>query len=167
MRAFVVGVAVVVGASSSAGLEAQRQPGVGYMSSWEQEEARVTMEVMAKIRPIMQEWQNAWGVQDVETLSRMYAEDAMLFFTTRPLIGRAAIHDYFEGVAPGISGFSMGMTDFQVSGRMARMVGTYAYQIYDEGQFRERVEGPYIATFIRNRGRWEIRAQMFQSPYPG
>lgn len=167
MKSFVVGVAVAVVVCSSGRLEAQRQPGVGYMSSWEVEEARLSMEIMQKIRPTLQEWQAAWNVQDIETLSELYSEDAMLFFTDRPLIGRAAIHEYFEGVAPDIAGFSMGMTDFQVSGRMARMVGTYAYQVYDNGKFKQRIEGPYVASFVRRDGRWEIRAQMFQKPFPG
>lgn len=167
MKLLVLGVVMLAVVGSNGCLEAQRQPGTGYLSSWEVEEARLSMEILAKIRPDLQDWQNAWNVQDIETLSELYAEDAMLFFTDRPLIGRAAIHEYFEAVAPDIAGFSMGMTDFQVSGRMARMVGTYAYQVYDNGKYKVRVEGPYIASFIRKNGHWEIRAQMFQKPFPG
>ncbi len=154
MKLLVLGV-VMAAVGSSGRLEAQRQPGTGYMSSWEVD------------RPDLQDWQDAWNVQDIGTLSELYSEDAMLFFTDRPLIGRAAIHEYFEGVAADIAGFSMGMTDFQVSGRMARMVGTYAYQVYDNGRFMVRVEGPYVASFVRKDGHWEIRAQMFQKPFPG
>ena len=77
------------------------------------------------------------------------------------------MREYFEEIAPRVAGFTVGMTDFQVSGRMARMVGTYAYHIYENGRVVERVQGPYIASLLRENGKWRIHDQMFRTPFPG
>lgn len=167
MNRCVVSAAVLAVVGSVGQLEAQRQPGVGYMTSWEVAEASLTNEALRAIKPTIEEWQAAWGLNDVEVLSDLFAEVSMLFFADRLLIGRESIREYFEEIVPSVASFSMGMTDFQVSGRMARMVGTYAYQIYENGRFVERIEGPYIASLLREDGKWRIRDQMFRTPFPG
>ena len=61
---------------------------------------------------------------------------------------------------------TISFTDFRASGIMATMIGQYSYNVRRAGRVGERIEGTYMASFVRRGSDWVIRSQLFRAPFP-
>lgn len=150
----------------AAPLQAQNIPGQGLLTRWEVLEAQYRREVLMEIQPRLDAWLETWSSRDANRFADLYTEDAQLYFGSQPVVGRKAIKSYFEETVGSVTGLRIGLSDFYVSDRLAFGMGTYAYQVMQQGRPTERVENIFIVTFQGHGSRWHIRTQLFRDPLP-
>lgn len=104
---------------------------------------------------------SAWGqaLADPERVSSLYSDDAVLWGTAAPKIrsGRAAVRDYFAGVAKAVPGFKIDFGDqlIRVYGNAAVNSGYYTFSWVKDGEAKS-LPARYSFTHVKDGDRWVI-----------
>jgi ketosteroid isomerase-like protein len=129
---------------------------------WEVEKARYRAEMLKRVNLTLEEWQEAWDEDEPVALAGAYAEDGYLLLTDEEVQGREDIEVFFANALPKIGPITFSLTDFDVGGSVAMVMGTYYYSVEDTRSSGSRVSGRCIAVFVESRGDWKIRSHLFK-----
>ena len=122
-------------ALSLASLSILPQGGQAQAPGYQQLDNRTIMaeyhaEVIQQVNRLMSDWGEAWAADDVDALSELYWENAVLIpVGGGALRGRDAIRDYLATSLPDQGGIEAFMLDFDASGGMAVVYGNYMVQV--------------------------------------
>lgn len=121
--------------------------------------AEYRAEVISHVNDALHLWAEAWTADDVETLTGLYLEEALLLVPGEaPVQGAAGIQSWLRESLPRHGRGELHLQDFDAAGGMAMAYSTY--RIQEEGG-GER-QGKVISVFLLQGNRWRIRSQMFQ-----
>jgi ketosteroid isomerase-like protein len=121
----------------------------------------------ASIQAEGQAWVEAFKARDWDTISELYAEDAVLLPANAPmLVGRDAIKEDYAALPP--------MTDqiveqLEIDGQddLAFVLGILSFSILIEGQGPVRVKGKYLEIWKKYPdGRWKIIRDIWNTDHP-
>ncbi|MGY4224376.1 uncharacterized protein (TIGR02246 family) [Bradyrhizobium sp. USDA 4503] len=104
---------------------------------------------------------SAWGqaLTDPENVSSLYSDDAVLWGTAAPKIrsGRAAVREYFVGVAKAVPGIKIDFGDqlIRVYGNAAVNSGYYTFSWVKDGETKS-LPARYSFTYVKDGDRWLI-----------
>ena len=102
---------------------------------------------------------SAWGqaLADPERVSSLYSDGAVLWGTLSPTIrsGRAAVQDYFAGVAKALPDFKVTFGDqlIRVYGNAAVNSGYYTFSWVKDGETKS-LPARYSFTYVKDGDRW-------------
>jgi uncharacterized protein (TIGR02246 family) len=114
------------------------------------------------IAEVMRGWQAAVANGDIETVTGYYIADAVLLpaLGDGPLMGRAAIRDYFTMFGSRHPMPKITMQSVMSGCGMATEVGTATYQITGHRKgTRMLIGGRYTTVLVERDGRWLIAQQ--------
>ncbi|WP_262048197.1 DUF4440 domain-containing protein [Bradyrhizobium sp. Bra78] len=104
---------------------------------------------------------SAWGqaLVDPDKVSPLYSDDAVLWGTTAPKIrsGRAAVREYFVGVAKAVPGIKVDFGDqlIRIYGNAAINSGYYTFSWLKDGEPKS-LPARYSFTYVKDGDRWLI-----------
>lgn len=114
-------------------------------------------EPKADVAAATSEWGQA--LADPEKVSLLYSEDAVLWGTAAPKIrsGRAAVREYFVGVAKAVPGIKIDFGDqlVRVYGNAAVNSGYYTFSWVKDGETKS-LPARYSFTYVKDGDRWLI-----------
>lgn len=124
--------------------------------------AEYVSEVLDRINDLLADWGGAWGGDEVDELSELYWEDALLIPPGGQLLrGREEIRDYFTTALGDHADIEAFMLDFDASGGMSQVFGNYMLG-FASGDGAGTTESGTLITVYMLRGRnWKIRSQVF------
>ncbi len=148
---------------------AQRLPGMpgSQGGSASQNMAEFYAHVMNNVAESMEAWRSAWAEDDVDGLSELYAEDAVLVLPEAgPVWGRAAIREALSASLGGVGQAQAAIGDVKASGRLVYVGGSFQIEMQEGPRAGERMEGFHSTVLYRTGQDWFIRSQVFR-PEPG
>lgn len=123
--------------------------------------------VMRGVNESLTAWQEAWASDDAAALAALYTEDALLVLPGGAVLrGRDAIEEHFDSMLPSWGSVRASMVDFDASGEMALVGGSYhfAEQVQGDGMGPTRIAGLHVTVLMQSSGSWRVRSQMFHLP---
>lgn len=155
-----VALALLVTASSAAAVDGQapgyQQIDIGSIR------AEYVSEVLDRINDLLLEWGETWATDQVEELTDLYWEDALLIPPEGGLRrGHGEIQAYFEEVLPLHGHIEAFMLDFDASGGMSQVFGNYMLGIQQGEDAGTQRRGPMITVYVQRGRQWKIRSQVF------
>lgn len=124
--------------------------------------AEYVAEVLDRINDLYADWGEAWATDQVEELSELYWEDALMIPPDGQLRrGRGEIQAYFTEVLADHGHIEAFMLDFDASGGMAQVFGNYMLGIQHGEEAGTTKRGPLITVYVQRGRRWRIRSQVF------
>lgn len=123
--------------------------------------------VMRGLDPSRTEWSVAVHEDRLESLVKLYTEDAVIIPPDGiPLIGRKAIREFWRAVLPRIGFFDSGLTEMDARGDMAMVAGDYSLESLQDGAPPIPTSGAMLTVYVQSGHRWLIRAQAFEGQAP-
>jgi ketosteroid isomerase-like protein len=117
-----------------------------------------------EVRLSVRDWRGAWNSDDLESLSDVYSESALLILPQGdPIRGRDPIKRHFEANLPLLGRVQLSQSDFHASGRMAFMSGPFSYNLREETGTVRQVTGVHLTVFLREGKHWRIVSQIFKA----
>jgi len=120
--------------------------------------------VLDAINGVVDDWQRAWGEDDVDRLVGLYTPDAVVVTADgRVLRGTDSISDFFARHLEEVGGVRATTVDFDASGEMAVV---YARMRPQSGSARSVMEGgagALLTVYVQEGVGWRIRSQSFHS----
>lgn len=106
---------------------------------------------------LLQQYQSAWNKGDAKSLAALYSQNAVRMQPTgAPLVGRAAIEQYFvQGFAGTLKGTKLSLKaggTQRVNADVRIMEGTYEVT----GGTGAPQRGRYLNTVVREGGQWKL-----------
>jgi uncharacterized protein (TIGR02246 family) len=122
--------------------------------------------MLERVNVVISAWQEAWNTDDAEAAANSYSEVGTLIMSGEQFKGRAQIEEHFREILPSIGHLSFSIGEFEASGSMAMMLGTFHYR--EEAAPNERTEllGNLLMVLVEENGSWKIRSQIFQPASP-
>jgi uncharacterized protein (TIGR02246 family) len=124
-----------------------------------------------RIRERVREWLAAVQKKDAKAVAEFYASDGSLLAPNAPAAeGREAITQAWRGMM-GLPGFSLTFetrrVDVAEAGDMACELGSYSLAFDNpKGGDAIRDHGKYVVVWRKKDGRWEVKADIFNSDVP-
>lgn len=159
-RTIVTCIGLVALAMTSVPLAAQHIPGVSRVRYWDSERARYRAESLEEVQVVMGEWQRKWSADEPDELADYYVDEARLMLTLDAVEGKKDIEEFFEELLPTVGGMSFALTEFEVDGNMAYLLGGFVYTESDGSATRHA--GQFMAFLLKDGGDWRIRSQLFR-----
>jgi ketosteroid isomerase-like protein len=124
-------------------------------------------DILKGLEPARVEWSRCVRNDDLNSLMKLYSDDAILVPPNgAPIKGRKLIRQFWEGVLPHIGDIDSGLADVDGSGVMAMIAGAFTLQsTRDDGTSVQRT-GSLLTVYVRVDSRWFIRAQTFSGHVP-
>jgi len=120
-------------------------------------------EVVQQINKVMGQWRKAWREDDLDRLLRLYDSDAIILMTDEaPARAEKGVHAFLDRMLPETGEIQASMVDFEASGRLAYIWGSFYYDVTGGEQAGKRITGDHVTLFIRQGRRWKIRSQVFR-----
>jgi len=118
---------------------------------------------------VVDRWAAAYSAQDTSAVLRLYAADAILFGTVRPMLfdGSRPIGAAFAGLAGSGNTVRICQRHVLVVGEDAVLVtGSYEFQARDQG-IRETIRNRFTMMVAKPAGEWRISYHTTSHPLPG
>ncbi|MEM7415269.1 MAG: SgcJ/EcaC family oxidoreductase [Gemmatimonadota bacterium] len=124
--------------------------------------AEYVAEVLDRINDLYADWGETWATDQVDELSELYWEEALLIPPDGELRrGRDEIRAYFTEVLPDHGHIEAFMLDFDASGGMSQVFGNYMLGIQHGAQAGTTERGTLITVYVQRGRHWKIRSQVF------
>ena len=96
------------------------------------------------VTSVLAEYESAWGSDDPEALSRLYAGSATLYPAEGGVVtGRAGLRDYFGRLLPKVAPMRTQVVEFKASGDLAFVTVQVPYRVAEGG-----VEKSFLGTDV-------------------
>ncbi len=116
-------------------------------------------EPKADIAAVTSAWEQAFGGDDPEKVSALYADDAVLWGTVSPTVrsDRDALRNYFTTAFKGLPGHKVAFGDqlVRVYGNAAVNTGYYTFSWVKDGETKN-LPARYSFMYVKNGERWLI-----------
>lgn len=120
-------------------------------------------DVMSHVDETMSSWRSAWRRDDLETLSSIYMDGALLLFPDEePTWGREAIRTVLGARIGEIGEGQLSVGDVHASGKLAYVGGRFFFEVQSGDRAGQRISGYHVTIFFRVDGVWMIRSQVFR-----
>ncbi|NIV60061.1 MAG: DUF4440 domain-containing protein [Gemmatimonadetes bacterium] len=120
-------------------------------------------DVMSHVSETMSEWRSAWRVDDLEALSGIYMDGALLLFPDEePTWGREAIRTVLGARIGDLGEGQLSLGDVHASGKLAYVGGRFFFEVQSGDRAGQRISGYHVTIFFRQEGVWMIRSQVFR-----
>lgn len=124
--------------------------------------AEYVSEVLDRINDLLLDWGESWATDQVEELTSLYWEDALLIPPEGGLRrGHQEIRAYFDDVLAQHGHIEAFMLDFDASGGMSQVFGNYMLGIQQGEDAGSQRRGPMITVYVQRGRQWKIRSQVF------
>jgi uncharacterized protein (TIGR02246 family) len=162
---------VLVAAEDVVAAPGERVSGAGLFPSGGSKDAAPSSPAVREIDKTRNEYVESWKAGDVERITSLYTHDGVVMYPDQPpVIGRAAIAEYFKGFYAEFDAL-----DFQLASSEIVVAGDWAY---DRGTYRWKAkpkkggapmddDGKYLVILRREAdGRWRVARDMDNSDRP-
>jgi len=120
-------------------------------------------DVMSHVNETMSNWRSAWRVDDLDALSGIYMEGALLLFPDEdPTWGREAIRTVLDARIGELGEGQLSVGDVHASGKLAYVGGRFFFEVQSGERAGQRISGYHVTIFFRKDGVWMIRSQVFR-----
>lgn len=129
-------------------------------------------DIIFNVNDLTERWRRAWAANDLETLRELYHPDAtMVAGDETPIRGVEAVMSRVSSMVAESGEIQTAISDFDASGRMGMVSGLFTIQV-DRPTDRATLTGIHMSVYIRYKGKWKIRSQIFRvdshdQPLPG
>jgi uncharacterized protein (TIGR02246 family) len=118
---------------------------------------------------VVDRWATAYNAQDGSGVIKLYAADAILFGTARPLVfdGTKPIAAAFAALAESANTVRICRRQMLVVGQESVLVtGSYEFQTLEQGM-RESMRDRFTMMIVKRLGTWQISYHTTSHPQPG
>ena len=119
-------------------------------------------DIIFNVTDLTERWRHAWAANDLEALEEFYHPNATLIAgDENPIRGRDAVMERITQMVQSSDEIQTAIADFDASGRMGWVSGLFTIESEENGN-RQTLTGIHSSVFLRYKGDWVIRSQVFR-----
>jgi len=122
-------------------------------------------DVQTEIERVNRRFVEAWNSGDVAKAMTVYTEDATILPPGAPRVsGSGPIQRFWQGVMDsGVRAVALQTDDLDVSGELAREIGTATLTIRPEGGGEQTMTAKFVVVWKRQGGEWRWHTDIWSS----